>query len=162
MSVILYVLLCLFVLQILDISSVKTPKDDGVYTPTPPTPPTPTTSILTDTKLTIKSGSNKYSNITLLLDKIKDKDTRLMSNVSETLRQNAIGIADVYLKYNTDDDVYKERVISQLTMIDTYLERLMDESLLPGTKRHIENTLDINQRYLESIIDNDIIKNMEK
>ena len=156
MSVILYVLLCLFVLQILDILSVKTPKDDGVYTPTP------TTSILTDTKLTMKNGSNKYSNITLLLDKIKDKDTKLMSNVSETLRQNAIGIADVYLKYNTDDDVYKERVISQLTIIDTYLERLMDESLLPGTKRHIENTLDINQRYLESIIDNDIIKSMEK
>lgn len=153
MSVILYILLCLFILQMLDILSVKTPKDDGVYTPTP------TTSILIDTDLTTKNGSNKYSNITLLLDKIKDKDTKLMSNVSETLRQNAIGIADVYLKYNTDDDVYKERVISQLTIIDTYLERLMDESLLPGTKRHIENTLDINQRYLESIIDNDIIKN---
>ena len=115
-----------------------------------------------DTKLTIKNGSIKYSNITLLLDKIKDKDTKLMSNVSETLRQNAIGIADVYLKYNTDDDTYKERVISQLTMIDTYLDRLMNESLLPGTKKHIENKLDINQRYLESIIDNDIIKNMEK
>lgn len=245
MSVILYILCFLFILYILNIIRVETPKDDGVYIPIPLT----VKSILTDkeftekylgtfsnstftciyydkvwnemirignagydgsvieytiyryeeqlkliimdannstsntypkfddyrkkvisalndkdadTKLTIKNGSIKYSNITLLLDKIKNKDTKLMSNVSETLKQNAIGIADVYLKYNTDDDVYKERVISQLTMIDTYLERLMNESLLPGTKKHIENKLDINQRYLESIIDNDIIKNMEK
>lgn len=244
MSAILYVLLCLFVLQILDILSVKTPKDDGVYTPTPTTK-----SILTDkeftekylgtfsnstftciyydkvwnemnrignagydacvieytiykyeehlkliiedanksnsntypkfddyrrkvisalndkdidAKLTIKNGSNKYSNITVLLDKIKDKDTKLMSNESESLRQNAISISELYLKYNTDDDIYKERVISQLTMIDTYLDRLMNESLLPGTKKYLENELNINQRYLDSIIDQDIIKDMEK
>lgn len=115
-----------------------------------------------DTKLTIKNGSNKYSNITVLLDKIKDKDTKLMSNESESLRQNAISISELYLKYNTDDDTYKERVISQLTMIDTYLDRLMNESLLPGTKKYLENELNINQRYLDSIIDQDIIKDMEK
>ena len=123
-------------------------------------------SALKDKESSMKKSNtqniNKFTSITVLLDKIKDKDTKLMSNDSETLRQNAINISDLYLKYNTDDDIYKERVISQLTMIDTYLDRLMNESLLPGTKKYLENELNINQRYLDSIIDQDIIKDMEK
>ena len=123
-------------------------------------------SSLKDKETSLKKSdtpnTSKYTSITVLLDKIRDKDTKLMSNESESLRQNAISISDLYLKYNTDDDIYKERVISQLTMIDTYLDRLMNESLLPGTKKYLENELNINQRYLDSIIDQDIIKEMEK
>lgn len=109
-----------------------------------------------------KNIDNRYYAISELLVNIKDKDTKLMSNESETLRQNAINISDLYLKYNTDDDTYKSKVISQLTMIDNYLDRLMNESLLPGTNKYIENELAINQRYLESVIDQDIIEKLRK
>ena len=49
MAILLYIIFGAFILHILDILSVKTPKDDGVYIPT-----TATKSILTDKEFTEK------------------------------------------------------------------------------------------------------------
>ena len=87
-----------------------------------------------------------------LVKNIQTTSEILDNTISKSLTHQTISLIKLYKNYEDIDS--RTEIKRQLTLISNFLTEQIEINALPGSKKHLTNTLGISSNYIQSVIDN--------